>query len=757
MIRKPYFDFKYLRNELAPIFKVQYLSQDIIAGLIVALVAIPLSLAVSLASSVSPMVGLISAIIGSIIAALFGGCTLAITGPAVAMTVIISQCVEAYGLSSLLIIGAICGILQILFGLFRFGRFTKLIPQPVTSAFIAAIGVIIIINQLPNIFDVAPRDHGHLFTILSHIHYYIDNMNPLSLAMTLLTIVLILFLPYKLRTPYALVLAIIVPSLIVYFGNLSAIPLVGAISPHLSQPHLTGFDNITDYRSLFISSLAVFAIASLETLLSAQAMDSKYKGLTSYKPNQELIGQGMANLGVALFGGMPVTGVIARSSVNAELGAKTRRSAIIHAMVLVILVYFFPALLENIPLCVLSAILVVAGVRMINYKELIIFWKNDKFDLIIYLVTFITIVSSDLVDGIQTGLILAIVISAIKMLTTKSSVQLWSNNSVIRISLSGNMSFWSFEALGSITDSILNDQDELQFVIFEFSEVNAIDNTGARHLIEAAQEIEACNIKVIFHGANTEQLKTLTANLVDEKTPFIATVTENDIKQELEKDGVSHLPTDVLRHGVSKFSRYAEDYKDLIDTLAQGQNPHTLLITCSDSRLNPNAFFSASLGELFVVRNVGNVVPPYSTMEHHSEAAAIEFAINGLNIRNIVVCAHTECGAVKASIKDMNNNSKSGLDNWLEIIKEGFRRQKPIDANDGVQINLLNQMKHLKTYPLVKRLLARHQLTVSAWIYDVHSATVLEWDEKHNKFVSTSEKTELIDTQNTDIESTTNS
>ena len=111
--------------------------------------------------------------------------------------------------------------------------------------------------------------------------------------------------------------------------------------------------------------------------------------------------------------------------------------------------------------------------------------------------------------------------------------------------------------------------------------------------------------------------------------------------------------------------------------MAKEQQPHTLLITCSDSRLNPNEVFASGLGEIFMVRNVGNVVPCYSQDIKYSEAAAIEYAICHLNIRNIIICAHTECGAIKASIKHADSHDASGLDNWLQIIKEGFKSVLP--------------------------------------------------------------------------------
>ncbi|MBP9742141.1 MAG: SulP family inorganic anion transporter, partial [Burkholderiales bacterium] len=189
-----YFDKKYV-NELKQMFNLQYLGHDILAGVAVALVAIPLSLAIALASGVPPSTALISSIIGGFIAALFGGTTLGITGPAVAMSVLISQCMATYGMSGLLIMGMLCGILQIIFGAFKLGRFTKLIPSPVVAAFIAAIGFIILVGELPKALQIPYLHEGGFINAIVHINDYAKHVAVIHLALALVTITLIIILP----------------------------------------------------------------------------------------------------------------------------------------------------------------------------------------------------------------------------------------------------------------------------------------------------------------------------------------------------------------------------------------------------------------------------------------------------------------------------------------------------------------------------------------------------------------------------------
>ena len=370
---------------------------------------------------------------------------------------------------------------------------------------------------------------------------------------------------------------------------------------------------------------------------------------------------------------------------------------------------------------------------MLNLKNLIMFWHNDKLEAAIFIITFILIIiTNDLIKGIEIGLILSFMIISLRLLATKISINFGSDKNVARISLSGNMTFLAFDKLNNLETQILK-QQSLQFVIFEFNNLSGLDTTAAKQLIDLVSHINNHKIKVIFHGLTAVQQKQLNLqlNYGTNASPFIITITENEIKNILEASSVRYFANDILKHGVAQFqNNYVINNPDLINALAKEQNPHTLLITCADSRLNPNAFFSVGLGEIFIVRNVGNVIPPYAKDSKYSEGAAIEFALDVLKIRNVIICAHTECGAIKASISNLNTNSHSGLDNWLQLIKSGFSDLEPHTVNAGVEINLLNQITHLKTYPNVKQLLDSKELTISAWIYDVHSAHMLEWSGK---------------------------
>ncbi|MBY0379472.1 MAG: bifunctional SulP family inorganic anion transporter/carbonic anhydrase [Burkholderiales bacterium] len=728
-----HFDFNYFKNELKSMGSKNGWREDIFAGITVACVAIPLSLALAMASGVAPGVGLISAIIGGSIAAFFGGTRLAVTGPANSMAVLIAICVNEYGLGGLLVVGIICGLLQLLSGLLKFGRYAKLVPLSVVSAFTAGIGFIIFVGQLPKALQIVPPDATKIIYIIMHIGQYITTMNPMAFILAIITVVILKVLPrYFPKAPTPLI-AVAIPTIILLAFGIHGISQVGSIPHSIAMPKLPDFSAITNWRSLIEIAIEVFLLASLETLLSSSAVDSMGKG-DLHNPNQELVGQGLANIGVAMFGGIPVTGVIARSSVNIAAGAKTRRSAIIHSLVIIGVVYLCPRLVEIIPVPALAGILLAVGMSMMNINEVVAYWKSDKSEFLVYIITFFAIITTDLIYGIKMGVFIAFLIVGLKMLTTKVDFRLWANKEVLRIGLSGNMTFWSFDKLERVQEYVLQ-HTEIKFVLFDLESLRGMDQTGASHLLNIVKVIKSSGIQVIIHDLSDEQVKVMDFICPDQK-PYIATITESQIKDILEAYGINHSAEDLLKHGMEKFlMQYAHERKALLNSLAQEQKPHTLLIACSDSRVNPNTFLSAGLGELFIVRNVGNVVPRYNSNNYtYSEGAAIEFALGALGIRNIVICGHTECGAIKACVHNQPIDS-IGLKNWLQIIKDGFIENKaPQDVYQGVKFNLINQVEHLKTYPLVEKLLSLGELSISAWVYDVKTANILEWREEKLQF-----------------------
>ena len=726
-----YFNKKYFINEMNSLFSLYNIQNDIFAGITIALIAIPLSLAIALASNMPAYTGLVSAIIGGIIAAIFGGSTLAVSGPAAAMSILVARCIHDFGISGLLIITIICGLMQMISGLLNIGKYAKMIPLSVVSACTAAIGCIILVSQLPIALQINKVDASSMLDAIVDVYHNLLYLQPIALMMAIIAILVMKIVPRfypKIPTP---IIAVIIPTALVYFLNLHNVNTIGVIPHHMSSLHIPNFYNIKNWPNLIYSALEVFFFASLQTLLSVSAIDN-ISGGSEHDYDHELMGQGLSNLVVPLFGGIPTSSVIVRSTINFFTGGKTRKSAIVHSLFILLTIYLFPKLIEIIPISALAGILIVVGASMVNIKEITNYWQNDKIELLVYTVTFAAIIFTDLISGIQTGILIAIIILAIRWLSVTTSLKLWSDGELLRVSLNGSLLFWSFSKLEQI-NIYLNNHKSIKYVLFDFELLGNLDQTAVNHLFQLMQNIKRLGKVNILHHLSDSQRTQITSHIKYNEDFLHIANNESDIKKLLDKLGYKHHPTDILHYGIDNFLiNTSTEEKYIAQSLALGQSPHTLLITCCDSRLNPHKIFSATLGELFIVRNIGNMVPRYQEYTDNSIGAVLEFALNHLNITHIMICGHTDCGAVKAvSLKQ--NIDTPALKSWLSQIK------LPNNENGiltDIKANVITQIDNLHTYPTVDKSLSNNKLTISACIYDIKDMNVLYWDKTEGSFIS---------------------
>lgn len=713
-------------------FSKKYLLDDLIAGTTVAFVAIPLSLAIALASGVSPGIGLITAIVAGIVCALFGGTTLAVSGPAAAMTVLVSSVAETHGYEGLVFVCLLAGLLQLASGMLGIGKLGRYVPLPVVAGFTAGIGVIILINQLPRAFGLLPPSESHTFDVINHIRQYFHEIKWHCLALVILTIGIIRGLPKILPSIPPILPAVIISALIVYFFNLGDVPLIGAIPNSLPSPQFPELSK--DFQSLFVSTLAVYVLASLETLLSCSAIDKMANG-KKHDANQELIGQGMGNIAVSLFGGIPVTSVIARSATNIRAGGKTRRSSIIHSLIILLAVYAISPLISLIPVAALAGVLFSVAFSMINYKEFHELWVTSRAEGLIYAVTFLTIIFVDLIAGVQVGIAAACAILLFNVTRTHLHISTTTHDDIVRLSLLGPLTFLSAGNLTKLEQK-LKHVIAGQTIILDLSSVTSVDASGASSIVDLYNQCKERNIEFYIKGLprRFENLFRIGeySDLIDNRY----LISEHDLRK---KNG-SNIPRSArgrLVHGVSRF--YLErKYNDkrLFEHLTDKQDPHTLFIACSDSRMVPSMITSSDPGELFIVRNVGNFIPPYDQNDSafHSEAAAIEFALSTFDITDIVVCGHANCGAMRACTKENLNDLPINLRGWIAALKSKLVIDKNQTIEQLAQSNVINQIQNLQEYPIVKQKLAEQTLTIHAWFFDFDQSYVYEWDSKTQQF-----------------------
>jgi len=412
----------------------KYLKSDLQAGLVVFLVALPLCLGIALASGAPLFSGIISGVIGGILVGLFSGSQLSVSGPAAGLTAIILAAIASLGsFEAFLLAGVLAGVLQLILGYIKAGVVSNYLPSNVIEGMLAAIGIIIILTQLPHAIGYDVIHEGDYFHINKEGSYdmfptlinAINFMHPGAVIIVLASLAVIIafekvpFLVKIKAIPSALVAVLIGviinesfrmtgSSLLVGPDHLVSLPVPDSMSAFLSQFSLPDFDQITN-KEVWVVALTIAAVASIETLLSVEAAD-KLDPLRRYtNTNRELKAQGIGNILSCMIGGIPLTSVIVRSSANVNSGGRTKIAAISHGVFLLLAVLVIPVLLNRIPLASLAAVLIVIGYKLASPRIFMHMWKNSKkFQFIPFVVTVIAIVFSDLLIGVGIGLMVSI-------------------------------------------------------------------------------------------------------------------------------------------------------------------------------------------------------------------------------------------------------------------------------------------------------------------------------------------------------------
>ncbi|WP_407283149.1 SulP family inorganic anion transporter [Methanolobus sp. WCC1] len=405
-----------IQNRVSNYLKESFTS-DLKAGFITAVVALPLAIAFAIASGVEPQMGLYTAVIAGMLVSATGGSRYSISGPTGAMTVIILSTLHSFELEGLLLAGFLAGAFQILFGILKLGKVVKYIPLPVISGFTSGIGAIILIGQIPNALGLVIPSKEHVWETLYAIISSANLISTTAVIICAATILLLLFLPELMaRIKYInslppSIIALILSVIIVYHFGFE-IPLVGSIPAGLPQIQMINF-NLELLMNVLPAALTIALLGSIEALLCAVVCD----GMTNSKhdSNKELIGQGIANMALPFFSGIPCTAAIARSAVNIREGAKTRMSGIIHALILLMILVFLGPVAAFIPKAYLAGVLILVSLRMINIDEFKTTMSISKMDTAVLLVTFLLTVLTDLVFAVQMGMFLSIILLFIRL------------------------------------------------------------------------------------------------------------------------------------------------------------------------------------------------------------------------------------------------------------------------------------------------------------------------------------------------------
>lgn len=399
---------------------------DLMAGIIVGIVALPLAIAFGIASGVSPEKGLVTAIIGGFIVSFLGGSSVQIGGPTGAFIIIVYGIIQQFGLPGLAVATVLAGLMLVGMGVLRLGSVIKFMPYPIIVGFTSGIALVIFTTQIKDLLGLGMESVPADF-ISKWIAYgeAIGSLNIWSLLIGILSILIIIYSPKVVKKIPGSLIAIIVVTILVYilknYLGITGIETIGdrfEIDPSLPVPQTVPI-NLSTINLLLPSAFTIAMLGAIESLLSATVAD----GITGDRQNSntELIAQGAANIITPLFGGIPVTGAIARTMTNINNGGRTPVAGIIHAVVLLLILLFLGPLTKHIPMACLAGVLVIVAYNMSEWRTFRSLLKNPKSDIIVLLVTFFLTVIFDLTIAIEIGILLAMVL-LVKRLSETSNI-----------------------------------------------------------------------------------------------------------------------------------------------------------------------------------------------------------------------------------------------------------------------------------------------------------------------------------------------
>ena len=498
---------------------------NLIAGLVVGIVALPLAMAFAIASGARPEQGIYTAIIGGGLISIFGGSRLQIAGPTGAFIAILAGITAKYGIAGLQVATLMSGVMLLLMGLARMGGVIKFIPAPVVVGFTAGIGVIIFVGQWSEFFGLPKPVGEHFHEKLWHLLQSLPNTHLSTLSFALLGLLLVLLTPkIKLlaRVPGPLV-AMIVVTLLQMILHMPGVATIGSafggiptglptfVVPEMSVPQII---------TLIGPAFTIAMLGAIEALLSAVVADGMSG--TKHDSNQELIGQGLANIAVPFFGGFAATGAIARTATNIRNGATSPLAGIMHAITLIAVLLFLAPLASDIPLAVLAAILFVVAWNMSEVKHFAHLLKTAPIaDRLILLITFVLTVFADLVVAVNVGMILAILhflrrmsdaVETLPVDETELHTELARHGiqhlppDLLVYEIAGPMFFGAVE---NFERALVQTQADPKILIIRLRRVPFMDITGIQVLEEVMQKLRLRGIRVMLCEANERVLAKL--------------------------------------------------------------------------------------------------------------------------------------------------------------------------------------------------------------------------------------------------------
>lgn len=498
---------------------------DVLAGATVAVVALPLALAFGITAGLGAQSGLVTAIVAGLVAAIFGGSNVQVSGPTGAMTVVLVPLVARHGTEAVFTVGVVAGVLVLIAAALRLGRYVAYIPWPVVEGFTVGIAVIIFLQQVPAALGVAkPEGENTAAVAIRAVGEVAASASVPAVGLVALVAVVMVVGPRIRRTLPVSLLAVVSATVLAEVADLDVVR-IGALPSSLPAPALPGLDPAR-VSELFGAALAIAVLAALESLLSAKVADGMADG-PRHDPDRELVGQGLANVLSPLFGGMPATGAIARTAVNVRAGARTRVSAIVHSLLLILVVFFGGDLVARIPLAALAGVLMVTAVRMVEVHNARAVLRATRSDALVMVSTAVATIAFDLIVAVEIGIAVAAVL-ALRMVARSTTVTRESvaesgtgdgtlvdvedehrllHDHIVTYRLDGALFFGAAQRFLATLVSV----GDVRVVILRLPDLQVLDATGAQAVGEIIEELERRHITVLLKGPSEPHRRVLEA------------------------------------------------------------------------------------------------------------------------------------------------------------------------------------------------------------------------------------------------------
>ncbi|WP_214320263.1 SulP family inorganic anion transporter [Nonomuraea sediminis] len=709
---------------------IRLLKHDVPASLVVFLVAVPLSLGVAMASGAPLAAGLVAAIVGGIVAGALGGSPAVVSGPATGLTLVVADLIQTYGWRATCMITLLAGVLQLVLGVFRAARAALAVSPAVVHGLLAGVGVVIALSQLHVVLGGSPQRSA--LANLVELPAQVAQKHTHAVAIGVLTIAVLAVwtrLPRRIRVVPAPLPALIVAAAVaaVCGWDVARVDLSGGLGAWAFPvlPH-------GDWHKIAAAVMLVALLSAVESLLCSVAVDGMHSGKRA-DLDQELMGQGVANMVAGALGGLPVAGAIVRSTANVATGARSRWSAILHGVWVLLFLCGFAWTIKLIPSAALAALLVFIGVQMVNLGH--IRKVHGHGEVPVYLVTMCSVIVLGLGEGVLAGLGLAALL-ALRRLTWVTVRVEQEQDGRVHAMISGSLTFLGVPRLtrelraipaGAAVDLDLN--------------IDFMDNAAFEAIHSWRLDHERLGGSVDIDELHDEwyAMSASGSRMFPAKTPPRAPdrwwLPWSHRRWRSRRPAVPSQggPAEVecqLTAGAREFHRRtAPLVRPIFSQLARKQQPSHLFITCADSRVVPSLITASGPGDLFTVRNIGNLVPRKGASDD-SVVAAIEYATQVLSVRTITVCGHSGCGAMAGLLSaGVKAGSLPGLRRWLRHGHHSLARfiedEWDADPLDTLcRVNVRQQLDNLLTYGKIREQVDAGNLELVGLYFDIGSARV---------------------------------